>query len=240
MHSGSFAVDLVLGEASVKKTVHLLAGLALVAVVAGCTSNSTDPDTAGAESTQNEVQPNQDTSINPLATQAEQDPNQEPVPEDTAFLEELGVNDRGNVEVATEEPAVFEVPDSDTVFAEFVAENVSTNFQCTAEGALDPVNGQFVALDFQITADENLPESGFPYFYLSVHEFRAWDAQGERITDPVGNAESCITAEERVPSPIEPGENVSGLIILDVPEGSGSASFSMGGFQGSYGWEWNW
>ncbi|MCW4466152.1 hypothetical protein OK351_11645 [Glutamicibacter sp. MNS18] len=220
-----------------KKTVHLLSGLALAAALAGCTSSSPDPGAAAdTEPGQASEEINENTSIDPLATEVAQ----EPVEEDIEFLEELGVNDRGNVDIEAEETALFEVPESDTVFAEFIAQNVTTDFQCTADDALEPINGQFVALDFQVNADEELPESGFPYFYLTVHEFRAWDADGERIADPVGNAETCIGEDERVPSPIDPGDNASGLVILDVPEGPGSASFSMGGYQGSYGWEWSW
>lgn len=237
IHSGPVTVSLVLGEAYVKKTAQFLAGLALVATLAGCTSSSSDPESAtDAEQNQSAEEANRDSSIDPLATQSAQ----EPIPEDTEFLKELGVNDRGNVVVEQEEPAVFKVPDSETKFAEFIAENVTTNFQCTAKDALEPINGQFVALDFQVNADEQLAESGFPYFYLSVHEFRAWDAEGERIPDPVGNAESCIGEDQRVPSPIDPGDSASGLVVLDVPEGSGNASFTMGGYQGSYGWEWSW
>ena len=61
-----------------------------------------------------------------------------------------------------------------------------------------------------------------------------------RIVDPVGNAEACIDAGDRVSTPLNPGENSRGLVILDVPEGPGSAAFVVGGFQGSYGWEWRW
>lgn len=215
-----------------KKTVYALAALALAITASGC-SSAADEEAApsAAEATQNEG-----TSIDPLGGT----PSAAPTEKDVDFLEDLGVNDRGNVTVEENEQAVFKDPKGDAEFAEFTATNVTTNFKCTAKDAQPSINGQYVALDFDVNANEDLAESGFPYFYLSVHEFRAWDAKGEPIPDPVGNAESCITDKERVPSPIDPGDSEKGLVVLDVPKGAGTASFTLGGFQGSYGWEWSW
>lgn len=219
------------------RTVHSLICVALAATLAGCTSTQGDPNAVVAsEQGSTGEERNENTSIDPLGTA----PTDPPAEEDVQFLEELGVNDHGNIPVNEEEQAVFKDPSSDTEFAEFTASDVTTDFHCTADEAQPPVNGQYVALKFDINASDDLPESGFPYFYLTVHEFRAWDAEGQTVVDPVGNAESCIAADERVPSPVDPGEEVSGLVVLDVPEGAGAASFTMGGYQGSYGWEWKW
>lgn len=234
-----------------KRTVFSIAVLALTLGLVGCTSGDAEPEvmstpevvstteaasTPETSSTAEESQATDGTSLNllsdaPTSSVDAPDPNE---------LESLGLNDRGNLDVEEEAPAVFRDLDHGTEFAAFTANNVTANFECTADDAPQSINGQFVALDFDIEAYEELAKSGFPYFYLSVHEFRAWDAEGESVIDPVGNAEACITEDERVPSPIDPGEHQSGLVVLDMPEGAGSASFTLGGFQGSYGWEWSW
>lgn len=155
-------------------------------------------------------------------------------------FEELGLNERGNQPVAVEDPAEFMEIESGAVFATITATSIEPGFTCTAPGAYESINGQFVALTFDVDVADSFAQSGFPSLSFSVHEFHAWDADGARIVDPVGNAEACIDAGDRVSTPLNPGENSRGLVILDVPEGPGSAAFVVGGFQGSYGWEWRW
>lgn len=223
-----------------KKTVHLIIGLTLIATMSGCNSSPTEPVTHSTDQatvqSQKAEDRNEGTSVDPLGNV----PAETQTEDATEFLQKLGVNKRGNVAVKPKEQAVFKDIKDEKQFAELTANNVTTNFKCTAKGALPPINGQYVALEFDVNANKEFAESGFPYFYLSVHDFRAWDAEGKRISDPVGNAETCIGEDERVPSPIDPGDSESGLVVFDVPKGSGTASFTMGGFQGSYGWEWSW
>lgn len=158
---------------------------------------------------------------------------------DEAF-EALGLNDRGNVSVEANRPAEFKDVESGAVFATITATEIVPDFACTAPSAFESINGQFVAIRYDIELADNFPESGFPSMYFSVHEFRAWDGTGEGVIDPVGNAEACVSQDERVQTPLDPGDKASGVVVLDVPLGSGSASFAPGGFQGSYGWEWSW
>lgn len=155
-------------------------------------------------------------------------------------VKELGLNERGNVTVSTEEPAEFKDLESGTVYASIAAKRVETDFACAAPDAPESINGQYVAIEFDVDAAKAFAESGFPTLNFSVHEFRVWDADGDIVVDPVGNAEACISAGERVRTPLEPGDDADGLVILDVPKGSGSAAFVPGGFEGAYGWEWSW
>lgn len=155
-------------------------------------------------------------------------------------LEALDLNDRGNVSVEPEKPAEFMDVESGTVFATIAAREVETDFKCTAPDALESINGQFVAITFDMDLTDEFADSGFPSLNFTVHEFRAWDAEGVRVADPVGTAEACVSEGDRVPTPLDPGQGATGLVILDVPEGSGSAAFVVGGFQGAYGWEWDW
>ncbi|HEY8293727.1 MAG TPA: hypothetical protein VIG41_00190 [Micrococcaceae bacterium] len=114
------------------------------------------------------------------------------------------------------------------------------DFKCTAGGAQPSINGQFIALTVTVAAHANFADSGWPTLEMSAHDFKAWDAGGTRVDGVVGNSSGCVQPSELLPSSIDPGTQETGLIILDVPKGSGSASFAIGGFEGSYGWEWKW
>ncbi|WP_026551099.1 hypothetical protein [Arthrobacter sp. H20] len=149
------------------------------------------------------------------------------------------VNEHGNLGETVGETSVFN-DGSGTTFAEMEAEEIQVDFQCTGGSAQKSINGQFVALQFSVEAQPELVDSGWPYFAMSAREFRAWDADGQPVDDPVGNSAGCVDPDELLASPIEPGSDAVGLIVLDVPAGSGSASFTIGGFEGSYGWEWAW
>ncbi|MGP4989635.1 hypothetical protein ACTXIX_03950 [Glutamicibacter ardleyensis] len=223
-----------------KKALIVVSVFLATTALSGCsgTTNSSEPDLnepdVVAQSPASDS--SEKGSIDPLQTQSAP----APATADDEALKKLDLNERGNEPVSVGEPAVFEDLTNGAKFAEMTATNAQTDFKCTAKDAAKSVNGQFVALDLKVDADPNLAESGFPEMYISVHEFRAWDAEGKRIEDPVGNAEACISAEERIPTPVDPGETATGLIILDVPKGPGNASFSLGGYQGAYGWEWSW
>lgn len=170
--------------------------------------------------------------------------SEEPVPEPAAGAEAdsalpTDLNDRGNLEENVGEESIFQ-GDSGEDYAAMKAEEIQTDFQCTGSGAQKSINGQFVAISFSVVAQPELAASGWPALYMSAREFKAWDADGEAVSDPVGNSAGCVDDADLLPSPVEPGDDLNGLIILDVPEGGGSAAFTVGGFEGSYGWEWEW
>lgn len=180
----------------------------------------------------------------PSVSAAPDTEGEQPAPEPTSGPEAdpavpNDLNDRGNLEENIGEASIFQA-ESGTEFAAMKAEEIQTDFQCTSSAAQKSINGQFVALNFSVVAQPELAESGWPSLYMSAREFRAWDAEDQSVSDPVGNSAGCVDQAELLPSPVEPGNDLNGLIILDVPEGSGSAAFTVGGFEGSYGWEWEW
>lgn len=154
-------------------------------------------------------------------------------------LVDLGLNERGNLTQKVGVTSVFGAPTGQQ-FADLTADSVQTDFQCTTPDAKASVNGQFVAIKISVAAKSNFEDSGWPSLALSNLEFTAWDAAGVKLMDPVGNSAGCVPDAELIASPIEPGTNATGLVILDVPKGAGSAAFVVGGFEGSYGWEWHW
>lgn len=204
---------------------------------AGGVESSPAPDDAAQTGSSSGQDPSEPTSEGTGAGDGGEAPTPEPK---TDPLEQLELNDHGNEPVDKGESAIFQDLTSDAEYAQLTATNVQTNFKCMADDASESINGQYVALSFDVNAFEALNDSGFTELYFSVHDFRAWDGDGEKVIDVVGNAESCISEDERIQTPILPGSEASGLVVLDVPEGHGSASFTLGGFEGAYGWEWSW
>lgn len=154
-------------------------------------------------------------------------------------LSSIDLNSRGNEPQQVGQTGVFGAATGDK-FATLTATKIQTNFKCTEPSAAPSVNGQFVALTIDVTAGTNFADSGWPNLSISNTEFRGWDASGKQLLDPIGNSAGCVKASDLLQSPVEPGKSQSGLVILDVPAGAGSAAFVVGGFEGSYGWEWHW
>ncbi|WP_269938247.1 hypothetical protein [Arthrobacter sp. HY1533] len=154
-------------------------------------------------------------------------------------MSSIDLNSRGNEPQQVGQTSVFGAATGDK-FATLTATKIQTNFKCTEPSAAPSVNGQFVALTINVTTGANFADSGWPNLALTNAEFRGWDASGKQLLDPVGNSMGCVKASDLLKSPIEPGNSESGLVILDVPAGAGSAAFVVGGFEGSYGWEWHW
>lgn len=173
----------------------------------------------------------------PSSSPAEQgSPGAEPA---ATPLADLGLNARGNLAQKVGETSVFGAATGQQ-FADLTADSIQTDFKCTGPDSQPSINGQFVAIKISVAAQANFADSGWPSLALSNMEFTAWNASGEQLVDAVGNSAGCVPAADLIESPVEPGTKADGLVILDVPKGAGSAAFVVGGFEGSYGWEWHW
>ncbi|MFX0590951.1 hypothetical protein ACOARS_12600, partial [Glaesserella parasuis] len=69
------------------------------------------------------------------------------------------------------------------------------------------------------------------------YDWQAYDGEGKRLNDPMGNAWSCFDSGQLLPSQIGPGQSVSGWVVLDVAATTGSLVMTMAG--GPTGWEWS-
>ncbi|WP_155838630.1 hypothetical protein [Arthrobacter castelli] len=230
----------------------LIAIGSLAAGVSACSNDpepvsegSTSPDTSSTSGHSVQSRPTDQTKSEkaldgnaatppPSADKRQQDSTKQQNP-----LAKLDLNKRGNIVEDVSEDSSFNSLDG-TEFVGFKAKDLITDFDCPAETARPSANGQYVAIHFSVDAHPELTESGWPNFTMSNRQFTVWGPDGKRVSDPVGNSAGCVPEEDLLPSPVAPGDNAEGLIILDVPEGSGAASFRMGGFEGSYGWEWRW
>ncbi|MGP9031757.1 hypothetical protein ACT17S_01615 [Glutamicibacter mysorens] len=247
--TGNINRNVFLGEAGVNKILACAVAVLSVGVLASCSSiqGSQQPVEPSGEALATEPsgeggEAGGATEQSTATAQSEQQAQEASRKAEAADqrLEELELNDHGNEKIDVGETAQFIDLVSGDEFAKLTATTVQANFECTVPDAPESINGQYVALSFDINALEKMNDSGFTELYFSVHDFRVWDSEGEKVIDPVGNAESCIEADERIQTPILPGDEANGLVVLDVPEGSGSASYTLGGFEGTYGWEWSW
>ncbi|WP_133162862.1 hypothetical protein [Arthrobacter glacialis] len=216
----------------------------------GCTPNggqgSARPSTTGSSSTS----PSATTPAAPPATTADPspsasasagtpDPAPAPAPTSDSPLSSIDLNTRGNESQQVGQAGIFGAATGEK-YATLTATKIQTNFKCTEPSAFPSINGQFVALTIDVTTSSNFAESGWPSLAITSNEFRGWDSAGKKLLDPIGNSTGCVKSSELLESPIDPDKSQSGMIILDVPAGAGSAAFVVGGFEGSYGWEWHW
>ncbi|ANG86900.1 hypothetical protein [Microbacterium aurantiacum] len=92
-------------------------------------------------------------------------------------------------------------------------------------------------LHLNVETTPELADDDFPWISFTQYDWQAYDADGKRLNDPVGNAWSCLDSGEMLPSQIGPGQSVSGWIVLDVAATEGIVVLAMGG--SPTGWEWS-
>lgn len=217
-----------------KPTSTAIALFAVMLTLAACTAEADEhPDNMGAPSNA-AGRETVDTSSPPNAA-----PSSRPSATAPAPLASMDLNDHGNLSEKVGQPALF-AGGEEKEFAAMEVNEIHTDFQCTSASASPNINGQYVAISISVSTFAELSDSGWPYLAMSARDFTAWDADGERVPDPIGNSAGCVEQSALLPSPLQPGDGGEGLVLLDVPAGGGSAAFVIGGFEGSYGWEWAW
>lgn len=204
------------------------------------TASSTSPSaTTPASPPATTATPNPSAGASASASAAAPGPSPAPAPSSGSPLSSINLNSRGNESQQVGKAGIFGAATGEK-YATLTATKIQTNFKCTEPSAYPSINGQFVALTIDVTTSANLAESGWPSLAITSNEFRGWDAAGKQLLDPIGNSTGCVKSSELLESPLDPDQSQSGMIILDVPAGAGSAAFVVGGFEGSYGWEWRW
>lgn len=118
------------------------------------------------------------------------------------------------------------------VMAEFKVTGIDPNFQCPAARAQPPANGNYIAINVEVTATPELAEvqrmTGMSSFsFTDGFDFTVLAPDGT-MEDPydhygaTGNAATCLDEENRLPAEMEPGETAEGTIVLDSPYDSGT------------------
>lgn len=163
-----------------------------------------------------------------------------PTPETTEAPEasEFGAtvkSPRGNLVKEVGQLAGIGSSSSDAMVARFVVTDIVFDMECGSEFADPPANGHYLGVHINVETTPELAAEEIPSIYFSQYDWQAYDADGKRLNDPVGNAMWCLSSAQELPMEIGPGQSVSGWMVLDVAATTGSIVLAMGG---PTGWEW--
>lgn len=146
---------------------------------------------------------------------------------------------RGNLIKTVGQPAGQTDPVTKKQVVNFTINSITVDPPCTGPYAQPAEKGHFVILDASIETFPELAEVSYPKFDLSPHSFQFVGANGTTYNGNLtsGASYGCLPENEVLPiNGVGPAERVTGKIILDVPETTGTLVFkSMGGLSG---WEW--
>lgn len=163
-------------------------------------------------------------------------PSASPSPSNAGFDEPVK-SIRGNIVKEVGQLAGMTASDgSDTVIATFVVTQIQLDPPCTSSFASPSANGHYIGMSINAETTAALADETFPTISFSEFGWQAFDTNGKRLNDPIGNAYSCLDSSQQMPPDIGPGQSVSGMIVLDVAAESGVLALLMGA---NAGWEWN-
>lgn len=170
---------------------------------------------------------------------ADESPDEaEPAEEAKSEFGEKVISPRGNIIKEIGQLAGTSLSDDpDVIGARFVVTDIVLDPKCDSEWADPPANGHYLAIHLNVETTPELAQSEFPEVYFTEYDWQAYDPDGKRLNDPVGNAWSCMSEASTLPMSIGPGQSVSGYIVLDVVDPSGTIVLAMGG--SPTGWEWD-
>lgn len=235
------------------KTLTLLGSLGLALILSACvpgTSPDQDEDTQPqATVTVTETAPapapsapdadGQDEPAPSASATSDEPEDAEPTqePEDAAGAD--GLSSRGNIPKQIGEPASLTASSGGKAL-EFSVTGLEPNAQCTSSYAESPENEMFVRVDIEATTGtaEDMEE----LFYsdstmFNPYDWKFVDSSGRTAND-IGSMATymCLDTGESLPTDIGPGEKVSGSLILDVTDSSGTLIYAP--VYDSAGWEW--
>ena len=151
-----------------------------------------------------------------------------------------GLSERGNIPKQIGEGATLTASSGGKALS-FEVTDIQSDFQCTSPYAEAPENESFVKVD--ITASTGSSEDLQELFYgdsmmFNPYDWKFVDSSGRTAND-IGTAASymCLDTGESLPLDIGPGENVSGSLVLDVTDSSGTLVYAP--IYDSAGWEWS-
>lgn len=239
-----------------RSPVLALGTLALALALAACTPEASDDSAeqpAPETVTVTQTVPAEDQSSTESSSEAEEDSasadsedSAEPskaVEDDVAAkpaTDASGLSERGNIPKRVGEEASLTASSGEKALS-FKVTDIQPDFQCTSPYSEAPENESFVKID--ITASTGSSEDLQELFYgdsmmFNPYDWKFVDSSGRTAND-IGTAASymCLDTGESLPLDIGPGENVSGSLILDVTDTSGTLIYAP--VYDSAGWEWS-
>ena len=115
------------------------------------------------------------------------------------------------------------------VTSRFAVTDLVLDPTCDSGFSETPANGHYLGIHLNVESTPELAEEEFPWVSFTQYGWQAYDADGKRLNDPVGNAWTCLDSSQQLPAQIGPGQSVSGWIVLDVASPTGAVVLAMGG-----------
>lgn len=113
---------------------------------------------------------------------------------------------------------------SDKEVAKFTIDSI-TKGTCTADYAQPAENGNIIFVKVTAQTLPTLAESSFPKFLLSSHDFKFVAKNGTTFNGSLSSAATygCLPNGQEFPAGgIGPDQKASGIVVLDVPQPSGT------------------
>ena len=146
---------------------------------------------------------------------------------------------RGNIIKKVGEPAGMFLKDTKEPTVNFTIDSIAPVTACSGSYPQPPQNGHFVVVGVTVETTEALSKAPVKTFDVSAYNFKFISKAGTTYNGNLGgSAYSCLANGEGFPiAGMGPAEKVSGKVVLDVPETTGTLVFKD--MFGSAGWEYN-
>lgn len=146
------------------------------------------------------------------------------------------INERGNIVKQFGEIAGLTDANGDSQ-ATFAVDAVEVDAPCTSGYASSPENGHFLIISMRVTTGALI---GLDFFHIVADDWQVIGADGITETNvATGPAYGCLADSERLTdSPMGPGQQFVGKLVLDSRNTSGSAIFAPPYLSDGGGWEW--
>ncbi|THJ64500.1 hypothetical protein E8P82_14795 [Arthrobacter echini] len=203
-----------------------------VLLLAGCSTGTNSPEAPTVEP----AAPSTSESAAPATTEASEAPTPEPSEVATSAAPEAAKSTRGNLIKEIGEGAG--ITDEGEQVVSFVVNSIAVDVPCTGNYPSPVENGHILVLDVSVVTDPALAESISPTFYMNPYDFTEIAPNGTTSNADLGTMAtySCLPDAEVLPQEIGPGENVTGKLVLDVTNPTGTLVFKYAGSPS--GWEW--
>lgn len=203
-------------------------------LLAGCGTEANSPEAPTVEPAASAATETTEAAVSETSEPAT--PSPEAAAETTSAAPEPEKSTRGNLVKQIGEGAGL-TEDGEQLVT-FVVNSITVDAPCTNEFAQPPVNGHILVLDVSVVTEPALVDSLDPTFQMNPYWFTEIAPNGTTSNADLGTAStySCLPDAEVLPQMMGPGENVTGKVVLDVTNPSGTLVFKYGG--NPSGWEW--
>lgn len=164
-----------------------------------------------------------------------------------AVTQEAKKSPRGNIIKELAQPAGMTDKDGKPI-VNFTINSITPDAPCTGPYPQPSENGHFTVLDVTVETSPELATASYDggplSFDINGAMFKFVGASGTTFNGSLnsGGAYSCLPDEQMINNHgggIGPAEKVTGKLVLDLPETTGTLVFKSYLTSGNGGWEWN-